>query len=123
MIIRYDLRQPFIKALSKLYVTILLMSFETTTFRSVFEKVHARHNLQPICMIFTDHTLQTFGNICGQFQLKRLFCSRAMNFLVHAPIKKQPKQSLLHCPRDLAVFKASLTVNGSTKLSGFNVIL
>jgi hypothetical protein len=97
MIFGYDLRQPFIKALSKLHVTILLMSFATTTSRSVSEKVHARQSFQPTCMIFTDHTLQTFGNNCGKFQLKRLICSRAMNFLVHAPIKRQPKQPLLHC--------------------------
>jgi flagellar basal body-associated protein FliL len=76
---------------------ILLMLFAATTFKSVSEKVHSRHSFQPICLLFTDHTLQTFGNNCGKFQLKRLICSRAINFLVHAPIKKQPKQPLLHC--------------------------
>jgi hypothetical protein len=67
------------------------MSFATTTFKSVSEKVHARHSFQPICKIFTGHMQQTSGNNCETFQLKKTICSRAMNFLVHAPIKKATK--------------------------------
>jgi hypothetical protein len=61
----HDLRQPFIKALSKL---VARQNF-------VSEKVHAGHRFQPICLIFTDHTLQTFGNNCEKFHLKRLIFS------------------------------------------------
>jgi hypothetical protein len=91
MIFSYDLRQSSIKALSKLHVTILFVSFATTTFRSVSEKVRAKHIFKPICMIFTKHIQQTSDNNCVKVQLKIPKRSRAMLFFCACTHQKAAK--------------------------------